>query len=68
MPMRFSMSLTPLEEYSRPNVPSIQWRIWSELRKQPELTKHRIELGRDLSQEALGVLVCDFQGADSNPL
>jgi hypothetical protein len=39
-----------------------------EERKQTELTQHRIELGPDLSQEALGVLVCDFQGTDSNPL
>jgi hypothetical protein len=32
------------------------------------LTQQRIELGWDLSQQALGVLVCDFQGTDSNGL
>jgi hypothetical protein len=36
-----------------------------EQRKQTELTQQGIELGWDLSQQALGVLVCDFQGPDS---
>ena len=39
-----------------------------EERKQTELTQERIELGWDLSQQALGVLVCDFQSTDSNGL
>jgi hypothetical protein len=39
-----------------------------EERKQTELSQHRIELGWDLSQQALGILVCDFQGPDSNGL
>jgi len=30
--------LTPEEEYLTAKVDSIQWRIWSELRKQPVLT------------------------------
>jgi hypothetical protein len=39
-----------------------------EERKQTELTQQGIELGWDLSQQAFGVLVCDFQGTDSNGL
>jgi hypothetical protein len=39
-----------------------------EERKQTELTQQRIELGWDLSQQALGILVCNFQGTDSNGL
>jgi site-specific recombinase XerD len=40
----------------------------NEGKKQTELTQHRIELGWDLSQQALGILVYDFQGTDSNRL
>jgi hypothetical protein len=43
------------------------WRLGEEW-KQTELTQHRIELGWDLSQQALGILICDFQGTDSNGL
>jgi hypothetical protein len=39
-----------------------------EERKQTELIQHRIEFGWDLSQQALGILICDFQGTDSNGL
>lgn len=36
--MRLRRSLTPVDEYLTAKVASIQWRIWSELRKQAVLT------------------------------
>src|SRR5262245_1987342 len=39
-----------------------------EKRKQIQLGKQRVELWWDLSQQALGILSCDFQSADPDRL